>query len=284
MVSSNFLAGIIEKRRERLAEAKAARTPEEVRREALAVRAEARPHAFRASLERAERVNVIAEFKRASPSKGEIRVGASAGETARAYERGGAAAISVLTEEDHFRGSLRDLAEVKRSTRLPVLRKDFLFDEYQIYESAAARADALLLIVAALDDEALARLFSLAENELGMDALIEVHTAEEIARAREAGARIVGVNNRDLRTFEVRLETSIELAAHAPTGSVLVSESGIRDAEDIRRLRACGYGAFLVGETLMRAGRPDEALRALTGANDDGPTLENDDGPASEEV
>jgi len=283
MESSNFLAGIIEKKRGRLAVAKAARAPEEVRREALAVRANARRHAFRASLERADRVNVIAEFKRASPSKGEIRVGASAGETARAYERGGAAAISVLTEEDHFRGSLRDLAEVKRSTRLPVLRKDFIFDEYQIYESATARADALLLIVAALDDDALARLLSLAEDELGMDALVEVHTAEELARARGAGARVVGVNNRDLRTFEVRLETSVELAAHADAaGSLLVSESGIRGAEDIRRLRACGYGAFLVGETLMRAGRPDEALRSLTGADGDGLTSENEGGPASE--
>src|SRR2546423_6195261 len=283
LMSSNFLARIIEKKRERLAEAKAARAPEEMRREALAVRAGARGHAFRAALERVERVNVIAEFKRASPSKGEIRVGASAEETARAYERGGAAAISVLTEEDHFRGSLRDLAEVKRSTRLPVLRKDFIFDEYQIYESATARADALLLIVAALDDDALARLLSLAEDELGMDALVEVHTAEEMARARGAGARVVGVNNRDLRTFEVRLETSVELAAHADAaGSLLVSESGIRGAEVIRRLRACGYGAFLVGETLMRAGRPDEALRSLTGADGDGLASENEGGLASE--
>src|SRR5438067_424881 len=257
MPSEEFLSRIIEKKRERLAEAKAARAPEVVRREARAVRANARRHAFRASLGRADRLNVIAEFKRASPSKGEIRVGASAGEMARAYERGGAAAISVLTEEDHFRGSLRDLAEVKRSTRLPVLRKDFIFDEYQIYESAAARADALLLIVAALDDDALARLLGLAEDELGMDALVEVHTAEEMARARGAGARVVGVNNRDLRTFEVRLETSVELAAHADAaGSLLVSESGIRGAEDLRRLRACGYGAFLVGETPRRAGRP----------------------------
>src|SRR3989440_2834462 len=283
MMSSNFLAKIIEKKMGRVVEAKRLRAPEEVRREALAVRADAERHAFRAALERVDRVNVIAEFKRASPSKGEIRGGASAGETARAYEPGGAAAISVLTEEDHFRGSLRDLAEVKRSTRLPVLRKDFIFDEYQIYESAAARADALLLIVAALDDDALARLLSLAEDELGMDALVEVHTAEELARARGAGARVVGVNNRDLRTFEVRLETSVELAAHADAaGSLLVSESGIRGAEDIRRLRACGYGAFLVGETLMRAGRPDEALRSLTGADGDGLTSENEGGPASE--
>jgi indole-3-glycerol phosphate synthase len=152
---------------------------------------------------------------------------------------------------------------VKQSTRLPVLRKDFILEEYQVFESAASRADALLLIVAALDDAALARLLRLTENELGMDALVEVHTIDEMRRAREAGAKIVGVNNRDLRTFEVTLETSIELAKTAPTGALLVSESGMRDAADIERLRGSGYNAFLVGETLMRAGRPDEELRLL---------------------
>jgi indole-3-glycerol phosphate synthase len=263
---SNFLDDIIETKKRRLAEAKAARSTDGVRREAHAVRADAKPHAFRAEIEDASRVNIIAEFKRASPSKGEIQVGASPIETALAYERGGAAAISVLTEEDNFRGSLLDLIEVKGSTRRPVLRKDFILEEYQVYESAAAHADALLLIVAALDDATLARLLNLAENELGMDALVEVHTAEELSRANEACARIVGVNNRDLRTFEVKLETSIELAARADADSLLVSESGIQTAEDIGRLRECGYHAFLVGETLMRAGRCDEALRSLMGA------------------
>ena len=185
-------------------------------------------------------------------------------ETARAYERGGAAAISVLTEEDFFRGSLRDLAEVKESVRLPVLRKDFIVEDYQVFESAAAGADALLLIVAALDDATLARLRALTEDGLGLDALVEVHTEEEMRRAADAGARVVGVNNRDLHTFEVSLETSFRLAAHAPRGALLVSESGLRDASDISRLRACGFGAFLVGETLMRAGRPEETLRLLT--------------------
>jgi indole-3-glycerol phosphate synthase len=261
---SDFLARIIEKKRKRLAEAMSARTTEDARREALAVRAAADSHAFRAALANPERVNVIAEFKRASPSKGEIRGGASPSEIARAYERGGAAAISVLTEEDHFLGSLLDLVEVKGSTRLPVLRKDFIVEEYQVYESAAAHADALLLIVAALDDAKLARLLELTEKGLGMDALVEVHDAEELRRADEAGAGIIGVNNRDLRTFDVRLETSIELASRAPAGSLLVCESGIRDAEDIRRLRARGYSAFLVGETLMRAENTEDALRSLT--------------------
>lgn len=264
MDSSDFLLKIIEKKRERLAESKLLRPLEEVRRDALAARRDAQPHAFRAALETQGRVNIIAEFKRASPSKGEIRSDASAGETASEYERGGAAAVSVLTEQDYFRGSLEDLDEVKRSMRLPVLRKDFVFDEYQVFESAAAGADALLLIVAALDDETLARLLRLTEAEMGIDALVEVHTAAEMRRADEAGARIIGVNNRDLRTFEVSLETSVTLAAAAPTGALLVSESGIRDAQDIARLRACGYGAFLVGETLMRAGRAEAVVRALT--------------------
>ena len=266
MSSSNFLSKIIERKQERLAESKQARTLEELRREALSARAGARRHAFREALADAGRVNVIAEFKRASPSKGEIRVGASASETARAYERGGAAAVSVLTEEDFFRGSLRDLAEVKESVRLPVLRKDFILEDYQVYESAAVGADALLLIVAALDDAALARLRALAEVELGLDALVEVHTAEEMKRAADAGARAVGVNNRDLHTFEVSLETSVRLAPHAPRGALLVSESGLQTSADIARLRACGFGAFLVGETLMRADDPEAALRYLAGA------------------
>lgn len=262
----DFLNRIIEKKRERLEASKAARAFEDVRRDALALRENAKPHALRAALGRAG-VNVIAEFKRASPSKGLIRGDVDAGETARAYERGGAAAVSVLTEEDYFRGSLDDLREVKRSTSLPVLRKDFVFDEYQVYESAAAGADALLLIVAALDDETLARLRSLAEDELGLDALVEVHTEEEMRRARVARASIVGVNNRDLRTFNVSLETSVALASHAPEGSLLVSESGIGGREEIARLRACGFDAFLIGETLMRAESPAETLRALVGSS-----------------
>jgi indole-3-glycerol phosphate synthase len=262
----DILSKIIERKAARLAEAKAARPLEEVRREALDVRADAPPHRFRRALEDAGRVNVIAEFKRASPSKGEIRGGASVAETVGAYERGGAAALSVLTEEDFFRGSVADLQEAKRSAGLPVLRKDFVFDEYQVFESAAAGADALLLIVAALDDEALARLLRLTEEGLGMDALVEVHTADEMRRALGAGARVVGVNNRDLRTFEVTLQTSIELSALAPPEVILVSESGLRGGGDVDRLRAHGFRAFLVGETLMRAEDPEAALRYLAGA------------------
>src|SRR5687767_4836705 len=266
MNGDDFLSKILERRRARLAEAKSARPLDDVRREALEARASAPPHALREALADAGRVNVIAEFKRASPSKGEIRAGASVAEVVSAYERGGAAALSVLTEEDYFRGSLRDLKDAKAATRLPVLRKDFIFDEYQVYETAAAGADALLLIVAALGDDELAALLRLTEDELRMDALVEVHTAGELERAFKAGARVVGVNNRDLRTFEVSLETSTELAGLAPAGAILVSESGLRGAGDVDRLRSYGFRAFLVGETLMRADDPEAALRYLAGA------------------
>jgi indole-3-glycerol phosphate synthase len=178
----------------------------------------------------------------------------------RNYAAGGAAAISVLTEEDYFSGSLDDLRAVKRSVDLPVLRKDFIFDEYQVYESAAAGADAVLLIVAALDDNQLVSFRKLVEDELGMDALIEVHTAEEMQRAIECGANIIGVNNRNLHTFEVSLDTSLSLAKDAPPGAVLISESGLNNSSDLARLREAGYRGFLIGESLMRSENPVNAL------------------------
>ncbi|HEV2764398.1 MAG TPA: indole-3-glycerol phosphate synthase TrpC [Pyrinomonadaceae bacterium] len=263
MQAVSFLEKIIADKRLRLDAAKASKSLEEMRAQAFEARRDATPHALRAALERTDRFNVIAEFKRASPSKGVIRHDAEPASLARAYERGGAAGLSVLTEEDHFRGSLEDLREARRAVRLPVLRKDFVFDEYQVYEAAEAGADALLLIVAALAPPTLARLRRLAEDELRMDALVEVHTEDEMRAADESGARLVGVNNRDLRSFEVSLEVSRRLAAHAAPGALLVSESGLRDGADLRDLRAHGYRGFLVGETLMRAERPDEALRAL---------------------
>lgn len=266
MTSHTYLDRIVEAKRRRLAAALAARPPEAVRAAALDARRESGQHSFRRALADATRVNVIAEFKRASPSKGEINAGASAGGTARRYEAGGARALSVLTEEDFFRGSLEDLREAKRACSLPVLRKDFVFDRFQIYEAAEAGADAVLLIVAALDDDALRGLRSVAEEELGMDALVEVHEAAEMGRARDAGATLVGVNNRSLRTFDVSLDVSVRLAPLAPAGALLVSESGVRGAADIELLRGHGYGAFLVGETLMRAGRPEDVLKELTGA------------------
>ncbi|HKQ53801.1 MAG TPA: indole-3-glycerol phosphate synthase TrpC [Pyrinomonadaceae bacterium] len=260
----NFLTEIMALKRARLEGAKRERSAAELRAVAEEVRRDARAHALRQALENRERLNVIAEFKRASPSKGVIRADADPRLIACEYEAGGAAAISVLTEEDRFRGSLADLAAVRAAASVPVLRKDFVFDQYQLWESAAAGADALLLIVAALDDETLHRLRRVTEDELGMDALVEVHTKDEMRRAADAGATLVGVNNRDLHTFKVSLEVSVELAQEAADAdATLVAESGLRSGEDLRRLKALGYSGFLVGESLMRAARPVEALREL---------------------
>jgi indole-3-glycerol phosphate synthase len=252
----NILSEIIAKKRERLV---AAREPE-IRRLAREARSNANSHALINAL-RSDEINVIAEFKRRSPSKGIIRPNADVVQIVKSYEAGGATAISVLTEEDYFSGSLDDLRAVKATISLPVLRKDFIFDEYQVYESAAAGADAILLIVAALDDELLLGLRRLAEEELGLDALVEVHTRDEMKRAVACGANLIGVNNRDLRTFEVSLETSVSLAREAPRGALLISESGLRTREDLRRLQAAGFRGFLIGETFMRAHDPEDALR-----------------------
>lgn len=258
----DFLTEIMSLKRARLAALKKVRAIEDVRARAVDARHNAQPHALRVALSR-ESVNVIAEFKRASPSKGVIRADIEPSQIVRGYEAGGAAAVSVLTEEDRFQGSLDDLRAVRAAVEIPVLRKDFIFDEYQLYESAAAGADALLLIVAALDDECLARLRRITEDELNMDALVEVHTKDEMQRARATGAKLIGVNNRDLHSFQVSLETSVRLAQNASTGSLLVTESGLRSGADLRRLRVIGYQGFLIGETLMRSAQPDVVLRAL---------------------
>jgi len=256
----DMLSQIIETRKVRVASAKKLRPLAELRGDAMRVREMSARHPLRDALTQNERINIIAEFKRRSPSKGEIRRNADPVAITKTYQLGGAVAVSVLTEEDYFAGSLDDLRAVRLAIPLPILRKDFVFDEYQVYESAAAGADALLLIVAALDDDRLARLRTITEDELGMDALVEVHTAEELGRAVQAGARIIGVNNRDLSTFEVSLETSVQLATAAPQDTFLISESGIGSVEDIERLRALGYRGFLIGETLMRADDPEELL------------------------
>ena len=255
----NVLAEIISKKLARVEAAKNVTPLEEMCR--LAGRPRTR-HALHQAL-RADGINIIAEFKRRSPSKGPIRADANLTQVVTSYEAGNAAAVSVLTEEDYFDGALDDLRNVKASVSVPVLRKDFIFDDYQVYESAAAGADAILLIVAALDDETLVRLRRLAEDDLGLDALVEVHTSDEMKRASACGATLIGVNNRDLRTFEVSLETSISLAPQAPRESVLISESGLHSAGDLRRLHDAGYRGFLIGETLMRAGNPEQTLREL---------------------
>ena len=251
----SFLSEIIERKRQRLASAKRQVSFANVERRSD-------PHRLRHALLN-DGINIIAEFKRRSPSKGVIRADADLTQIAKSYQAGGAAAISVLTEEDYFSGSLEDLRQVKKSVDLPVLRKDFIFDEYQVYESAAACADAVLLIVAALDDNQLVSLRELAEDELGMDALIEVHTGEEMQRAIACGANLIGVNNRNLHTFEVSLGTSLSLAQETPPGAVLISESGLNNSTDLARLRDAGYHGFLIGESLMRSENPEPALREL---------------------
>lgn len=216
------------------------------------------------ALGRNNRVNIIAEIKQSSPSRGMIRGDFNPVGIAESYAGAGAAALSVLAEEDFFGGSLDHLKAIRSRVALPLLRKDFIFDEYQLYESVLAGADAVLLIVAILEDELLASLIKLA-GKLGLDALVEVHSADEMDRAIQTGAAIIGVNNRDLSTFAVDLETSINLARLAPEGAVLVSESGIRSGSDIRRLKSAGFKAVLVGEHLMSAIDPGVALGQLIG-------------------
>ncbi|MEP6635802.1 MAG: indole-3-glycerol phosphate synthase TrpC [Acidobacteriota bacterium] len=257
-----ILSEIIARKKQRLITSKSEKPFEPLRKEALRLRSAIEPHLLVKALS-SPATNVIAEFKRKSPSRGVIRDGVTASGMASLYLAGGAAAISVLTEEDYFAGSLDDLKSVRNSVACPILRKDFIVDEYEVYETAATGADALLLIVAALEDEELSRLRRVAEEELGLDALVEVHTEEEMRRAVASGARLIGVNNRNLKTLEVSLETSVSLARTIPPHTIAVSESGLRSAEDLQSLRALGYKGFLIGESLMIAERPDEALRAL---------------------
>src|SRR5215831_71114 len=187
-------------------------------------------------------------------------------EIATRYERGGACAISVLTDEQYFGGSILDLGAIRANTALPLLRKDFIIDEIQIYEAAVVGADAVLLITAALDDGALTKLRATSEDELGLDVVVEVHTSEELRRALRAGARIIGVNNRDLRTFRTSLETSERLITEAPPDRLMISESGLQNAESLRHLQALGFHGFLMGEALMRSSDPERSLRNLTSA------------------
>jgi len=211
-----------------------------------------------------EGFNVIAELKKASPSKGMLREQYAPAELAAALAGAGAAALSVLTEEEFFLGSLADLKAARKAVGIPVLRKDFIIDPWQVWEARAAGADTFLLITAILSDEALRELLELGRS-LGMDALVEVHSSEEVERAVAVGARIIGVNNRDLRDFSVKLETSLELVKEIPEACIAVSESGLRTHEDLARLRRAGFDAFLVGEQLMRYAEPAEPLRALIG-------------------
>jgi len=254
----DILARIVDHKRAELAEAKTSRDEwERIGREQIRSR-----RSFRAALTPGPPA-IISEIKKASPSKGLLAASFDPPSIARAYESGGAAALSVLTDSRFFQGSLGDLEAARSAVRIPVLRKDFTIDACHVAEAAAHGADAILLIAAI---HTAGRLRELREYAAAfrMDALVEVHDEGELEIAIDSGADIIGVNNRNLRTFAVSLETSVHLAGRMPSGVVKVSESGIESAADIRRLRTAGYNAFLVGEHLMKAADPAAALRALT--------------------
>jgi indole-3-glycerol phosphate synthase len=262
---SERLDSLVEATRERLAERKRARSLAELER-ALPVDALDRP--FAEALSRPG-TSVIAEYKRRSPSAGEIRSGASVEDIVRAYERGGAAALSVLTEEDHFGGSLEDLRAARAVTDLPLLRKDFTIDPYQVYEAKVYGADAVLLVVGALSDSSLGSLYGIA-RQLELDAIVEVHDEEELSRALEMDADVIGINNRNLVDFSVSLDVTYELLTDVPAGKTVVSESGIVSRADVEELERVGVDAVLVGEALMRAPDPEAACRDL--AREEEPT------------
>ncbi len=255
---SQVLSTIIAARRRRLEDQRAS-TPLDGLRMAAAKRIERRDFAKAIS---GEVLSVIAELKQASPSRGLLRADYRPREIAESYQQAGASALSVLTEEQFFQGSLSDLTAVRETASLPTLRKDFIIDEYQVHESVAAGADAILLIVAALGDKDLAHFLQLAER-LHVGALVEVHIAEELERAIDAGAQIIGVNNRNLNTLEVSLDTSIRLREKMPSSCLAVSESGIKSAADLERLAAAGFNAVLIGEHLMLADDPGKELSRL---------------------
>lgn len=258
-----FLTEIIELKKKRLEIAKTKRDFDELKKAALLKRKNVESHRLRAALQQNE-INIIAEIKRASPSKGVINDKIDVAEIALAYEKGGARAISVLTEEDKFQGSLEDLKTARSAVAIPILRKDFIFDEFQIYEAAEAGADVILLIAAMLNDEDLANLHHLTERQFGLDALVEVHTLEELNRVKNIGASLVGVNNRDLHNFKVSLDVSRKLIKNAPKNALMITESGLSSRDEILELHELGFSGFLIGETLMRSGNAAEDLKNLT--------------------
>ena len=261
---TNLLAEILRRKREDLTELLRVQAEDSIRNNALRVRAMAEPHRLRKTLAaKNPEFKIIAEYKRRSPSKGNIREDLRPAEAGSLYQNSGACAISVLTEKHFFGGSIDDLLEVRATTALPVLRKDFIIHPVQLFEAAEAGADAILLIAAALDDEMLSELRSIAEEELGLDALVEAHTKEEMERAVNCGAQLIGINNRDLTTFEVSLSTSEALVRYAPKNALLISESGLSTGDELSRLRTLGFDGFLIGGSLMQSDNPGDALRKL---------------------
>jgi indole-3-glycerol phosphate synthase len=266
----NIFFQILDRKRDAVAQLRADPGSSDFRERALETRKNAEPHRLRRVLEsNSQRPNIIAEFKRRSPSAGIIRDDVTVSQIVSCYDRGGACAISILTDQEYFGGSIADLCSARSRTELPLLRKDFIIDPIQIFEAAIAGANAVLLIAAALDDASLGELRVLAEDDLGLDALVEVHGPEELDRALNAGANIIGVNNRDLRTFRVSLNTSETLIVRAPRDRIMVSESGLQDPRSLRYLQSLGFRGFLVGEALMRAPDPEAALRDWIAVADD---------------
>lgn len=257
--SNHILARIVEAKRKRLERTKM-RVPEAVVKH-FAFKAPAAP-SLRDALQNSKPVRILAEVKKASPSKGVFSPSFSVSNLVDAYTTAGASAISVVTEEDFFQGDLGWVSEIRERSPLPVLRKDFVFDPYQIYETRNAKASAILLIVAMLRPEELRSFVSLA-NEVGLDALVEVHDEVELGEALEAGAEIIGVNNRNLKTFDVDVQTSHRLAKLIPDDRIFVVESGIRNQADIASLKEAGADAFLIGETLIVSEDPVGTLRGL---------------------
>jgi indole-3-glycerol phosphate synthase len=250
--------------REQLARRREQVSLEELER-AISARVEGRP--FKEALA-APGISLIAEYKRRSPAAGDLPRGADpVEEVVRAYERGGAAALSILTDGEHFGGSLADLRAARAATDLPILRKDFILDRYQLYEAAAAQADAVLLIVAALEPDELAQLHDEADS-LDLDCLVEVHDAEELEAALSVDTEVIGINNRDLDDFTVDLERTFELLADVPAGKTVVSESGIRSRDQVSELERVGVDAVLIGETLMRSENPEQACRELASSEE----------------
>jgi indole-3-glycerol phosphate synthase len=265
-----FLTTILDRTRKEVADRAAAVPLTELRARALDAPP---PLDFTGSIARRRRgsdrvspLRAIAEIKRASPSQGTIREPLDVREIAGAYRAARASAISVLTEGPFFNGSLTDLTEARKAVDLPLLRKDFIIDPYQVYETRAHRADAILLIAAALEPSHLLELYSLAKS-LSLHPLVEVHTLGELETARKAGATLIGINNRDLATFKTRLETTFELLPHVPPEAVVVSESGISRPDEVHRLATAGVDAILVGEALLKSPDPGALLRELLSAS-----------------
>jgi indole-3-glycerol phosphate synthase len=260
----NILDRIVEARRESVSHRKRV-LPEAALR--MAVEKKIPPPRGFASALTGPGVRIMAELKKASPSRGLIRTEFAPASLAATLERAGAAALSVLTEEDFFSGSLADLKEASRVTKIPILRKDFIIDSWQVWEARAAGADSFLLIAAVLEDGIFRELLALGRS-LGMEALVEVHSRPELDRVLVAGAQIIGVNNRDLQDFSVHLKTSLDLIREIPDACIAVSESGLSTRADIDRLRDAGFDAFLIGEHLMQQDDPAQALRDLIGSSD----------------